>query len=723
MMEQRRPAPNARGRRTAGLLRSPAGVAFLIATIIVLLRQPTGVSAMESGMSYKKYPSYPNYCSIPATMRRRSIPPLQATVPNLGDRNTKLVQVTAVIRHGARTPYSSSLSCWDGYWTDPATGVWDCELTTLTAPPSPPEVKNEEEVAAGQSKVDTEADAGGEAMFLFDKRYDALSDPPELSNKLNGTCQVGQLILRGYDQELANGKHLRSAYVYDGTDAQSVSHNPRMRLFDATANGGIDATNGRRMYEEPNLVYRADDDQRTLMSGQVLLRGLFGKDFDDHKDREGSDPVVRLHTADRARDVLTPNEAICPRLKEIRTAAGDSLEFQQFNNSKEAETLRKMMVKELGNDFAEEAIDCLMTTICTDRPLPPIVDDFKKEEDGRDRRRDSDRNDGEGNNCEGGKDEDRARGLSSSSSDSDDSSDEGYGTNIFERLFNFSVAQNTYHYRYNDAEYCKLGMGPMWSEIMANILPITSYEDDGKGTPPPTVPKLALFSGHDTTILPLLNTLGPDVWDGEWTPYASMLAIEIHEIVGEPTDRNVYPSNHAFRLVYNGQAITSRMEKCPSDSEMCDISVLLNRVQPFATIKRQCSSLKSVDEGGSFQASVAETEEMLSTTGGIALFVIIALSFASLGSVSTFVYLTRRLPFCSGVGSAHGSSETESFGLGFSLPSLRRRRGHDAVEEYNLDDDTDVSWSDKAPYTDGVDACGTSENDLNDNKPTDNEVI
>ena len=37
------------------------------------------------------------------------------------------------------------------------------------------------------------------------------------------------------------------------------------------------------------------------------------------------------------------------------------------------------------------------------------------------------------------------------------------------------------------------------------------------GTPPP--PKLGLFSGHDTTLMPILATLGDKVWPGtEWVP-------------------------------------------------------------------------------------------------------------------------------------------------------------------------------------------------------------
>jgi hypothetical protein len=69
-------------------------------------------------------------------------------------------------------------------------------------------------------------------------------------------------------------------------------------------------------------------------------------------------------------------------------------------------------------------------------------------------------------------------------------------------------------------------MGPLWAEIMENINPIVDPNARQDGSPPPA--KFALFSGHDDTIMPLLATLGPNVWDGsDWPPYASMVLIEV----------------------------------------------------------------------------------------------------------------------------------------------------------------------------------------------------
>ena len=140
---------------------------------------------------YKKYDSYPEYCSTPEEMQKRRIPPLQDN-PYLGE--TRLVHATVVVRHGARTPWAgpSELPCWDGYWDNPE-NVWDCSLTTILAPPNPNRVHEEE----GDRRPNLDS-ANGNSMFLFEKKYDALQDPDdELNNNLGGTCQLGQLILRG----------------------------------------------------------------------------------------------------------------------------------------------------------------------------------------------------------------------------------------------------------------------------------------------------------------------------------------------------------------------------------------------------------------------------------------------------------------------------------------------------------------------------------------------
>ena len=250
-----------------------------------------------------------------------------------------------------------------------------------------------------KSSIKMNAALGGvleeEADFLFEKRYDALLlMKNRTGNELNGTCQLGQLLMRGYEQELTNGLHLRKAYYYNGdtnvddnnnhsdlssSSSSSMQYPSSMRLWDMTATMEQlqshhpsstvtvgDAT--KKIYQEPNLRYRADDEQRTLMSGQILLRGLFGPEIlaADHDDDEST--VIRLHTADYRRDVLVINKNICPRAAELEEEAYESEEFRKWNESSvEVQIIRKFVEGKLGLESIPYGIlDCLMTTMCTD---------------------------------------------------------------------------------------------------------------------------------------------------------------------------------------------------------------------------------------------------------------------------------------------------------------------------------------------------------------------
>lgn len=343
---------------TTGCLVSSIVISLLLQFLLAFswLIQAHGSSDPDSW--YQRYKTYPPYCSTPEEMATRKIPPLRTDDPHLGE--TRIVHVTAVLRHGARTPWSSSQECWNGFWTTDETAIWNCDLTTILAPPAPNRVKEEEK---------DYTNFGINLMFLYEKRFDALEDPEDgLTNELNGTCQVGQLLLQGYEQEIANGKMLRDAYVYD--DRKPYGHDERMRLLDISMNEYVP-------WDVFHLRYRSDDDQRTLMSGQVVLRGLFGPEVKQTYDKTGQYPVIPVHTADRDRDILDANPSVCPLLNSVQSQIMQSNEYQQFNNSIAARGIREFMANELGMTRLNEGLlDCLMTTMCTDRPLPQVLDDY-----------------------------------------------------------------------------------------------------------------------------------------------------------------------------------------------------------------------------------------------------------------------------------------------------------------------------------------------------------
>lgn len=336
-------------------------------TIILVSLLPCTTSITSANNHwYTKYPAYPPYCSTPTEMKTRSIPPL-AEDPKLGA--TRLVHVTSIIRHGARTPLST---CWVG---TPNVQIipWDCNLTTWVTTPSPQAIAVDEASSSSSSNPDAMP------LSMLEKRYNALMDPKDdLSNQLNGTCQYGQLILPGYDQQITNGVYLRNAYVYDGT---AYDHDERMRLIDvAAASSSKRNNNNNNIFTKENLWFRSDDDQRTVMSGQVLLQGMFGPEMMKYAKLSSNHqpPIISVHLADRHRDVVDPNNDLCPRLGELWDETVASSDYKAFDQSNEAVRLRNYMQQNLGFVMGSEAIDCLMTTICTDRPLPRAVDDYKR---------------------------------------------------------------------------------------------------------------------------------------------------------------------------------------------------------------------------------------------------------------------------------------------------------------------------------------------------------
>lgn len=171
-------------------------------------------------LSLAWYPStMPDYCS--KDISTKSIPPLSADELALVE---ELKQVQVMIRHGARTPYAL-FSCWKDYdvsWNN-------CNVTEL--------------MIASPSMTDP-AKPGN---WLYRKVYDGSL------NYLGGNCYTGQLISEGYEQELTNGGFLYDAYIAGP-----------LPLFPTNDWEDLNSTT--------DIYLRSDDEQRTLMSGQILLR-------------------------------------------------------------------------------------------------------------------------------------------------------------------------------------------------------------------------------------------------------------------------------------------------------------------------------------------------------------------------------------------------------------------------------------------------------------------
>lgn len=105
------------------------------------------------------------------------------------------------------------------------------------------------------------------------------------------------------------------------------------------------------------------------------------------------------------------------------------------------------------------------------------------------------------------------------------------------------------------ADVLHLGMGRLLQELVQNMEScITGSSSE----------KLHLFSGHDTTVVPLLAAFGMEL--DHWPPYASHVELELWQC---PSDSNT--SAYYVRVVYNGDEVT-----WPglAAGEMCDLGHL-----------------------------------------------------------------------------------------------------------------------------------------------------
>ena len=207
---------------------------------------------------------------------------------------------------------------------------------------------------------------------------------------------------------------------------------------------------------------------RTKQSAENLMAGLYGV---QGKSASSAPPVLQIHTLPTEVDYLTLNAGACPRISQLRA-----------NIENSSEVLKRL--KDENNDFSKQLarilgaekpwsgfMDTVLPRICHNKPL-------QCRKDG---------NVGSENNC--------------------------ITESIANRILDIVAIQTTEMYR--DAQgvfdVLRLGMGPLSSDIKENLLAAKAH---GKV-------RLSFYSGHDTTVLPLLGLF--DAEDMRWPPYVSTL--------------------------------------------------------------------------------------------------------------------------------------------------------------------------------------------------------
>lgn len=101
-----------------------------------------------------------------------------------------------------------------------------------------------------------------------------------------------------------------------------------------------------------------------------------------------------------------------------------------------------------------------------------------------------------------------------------------------------------------------------------------------------STPAFHLYSGHDTTLIPLITALELD--NNVWPSFAATITFELYR---QETKRK-----HVFRLLRNGKDVTSQVVFCRGRTEpsgMCSLSHFVNYVAGQNLINKQlCNSLK-----------------------------------------------------------------------------------------------------------------------------------
>ncbi|KAF8928361.1 Acid phosphatase-like protein 2 [Dissophora ornata] len=275
---------------------------------------------------------------------------------------------------------------------------------------------------------------------------------------------------------------------------------------------------------DPTAMHlRSTDVWRTKQSAENLMIGLYGQEAQAQGQPQ---PVFQIHTLPKEIDYMTMNTDRCPRIKEIIDAIKKKSEVLQQISRTHATFQKQVNQIVLGSKQEQnwenqdedlvvmDLVDTILPRVCHDMPLQ----------------------------CVGGDDEHQElRCLTKEMADE---------CLVIEAEGNAEMWRDAKGIH----EMLQLGIGSLTRDIQKNFLEAAA--------------PFLLYSGHDTTLLPLLGML--DSADMRWPPYASNLIFELWSS----------PSKERFvRVLYNGRAVKTKSNWC--DLEWCPLDTVVKYMGQF----------------------------------------------------------------------------------------------------------------------------------------------
>ncbi|KAG0006896.1 hypothetical protein BGZ65_002203 [Modicella reniformis] len=329
---------------------------------------------------------------------------------------------------------------------------------------------------------------------------------PFATQMWKGSCLPGQLTPVGAMQHRRLGTVLRQIYV------------DKFKLLPATFDPEavyIRSTEGLCIPYIPAMRLSSADVWRTKQSAENLMAGMYGI---QSPSSTTPPPVLQIHTLPIEIDYLTMNTNACPRLSKIKS---EMEKASQVLKRLKADTVefKKELINILGVEtFMSGYMDTVLPRVCHGKPLQCLPNEANEE----------------------------SKCITKAS---------------VTRILEVIGVETTETFRDAEGitEVLRLGIGPFVDEIKQNLL---HAKANGKV-------RFSFYSGHDTTILPLLGVL--DSLDMRWPPYASSILVELWRT---PRDE------HYIRVLYNGVVLQTKSKWC--DLEWCPFEAFIGQLEKFA---------------------------------------------------------------------------------------------------------------------------------------------